>query len=294
MPSRFDPPRQSLSSPPRWLIVLLSVCVALILLFFLTRPGPDAGQAVELTPSSPTPAVTAEPIPEPFPTPTLESDYTQPLSPENSAEPDWTQPVSLGEAADAQTWFDDAVFIGDSRTDGFHLYSGVTGADFLDYNGISVYDVMNGKKVIRSGSEKISILEALAQKPYGKVYISLGVNELGYNDASGFAQVYGQLIDAVRDCQSDAILYVQSIIPVNTAKCNANGQPYYITNEAIASYNEALAALCAEKKVFFVNVSEALVDETGEVSREDSSDGVHFQKSGYVKWRDYLLTHTGI
>ncbi|MFR1052448.1 MAG: GDSL-type esterase/lipase family protein [Lachnospirales bacterium] len=274
------------SRPPRWLLVVLAACVALLLLFVLTRGGGDAGQAAE---SGPEPTVSALPAPTPTPEPTP----TPTPTPTPAPEPDYTQPVPLGEKVEMD-WFADAVFIGDSRTDGFQLYSGISGGDFLDYTGITAFDVIEGKKVIREGKEKISVLEALGRKTYGKVYISLGVNELGYFNAERFASTYGQIIDAVRELQPDAALYIQSIIPVNTAKCKANGIPYYVTNEGITSYNAALAQLAAEKKVSFLNVSEALVDETGEVPREDSADGVHFQKSGYIKWLDYLTTHTGV
>lgn len=280
-PSQPRPRRDhSPAAPPVWLLAVLAVCVGLLILLILTRSGAEAGQAVESVP----PAATATPEPTPSPTP----EPTPTLEPE----PDYTQPVPLGEKVEME-WFSDAVFIGDSRTDGFKLYSGISGADFLDYTGITVFDVMEGKKVIRVDGGKVSVLDALARKQYGKVYISLGVNELGYYDPQGFADTYGQFIDAVRACQPEATVYVQSIIPVNTGKCKANDIPYYVTNEGIASYNEALAAMAAEKKVPLINVSEALVDETGEVPREDSADGVHFQKTGYVKWLDYLMTHTG-
>jgi len=202
--------------------------------------------------------------------------------------------VPEGEPVDQEAWFADAVFLGDSRTDGFHLYSGVTSkADFLDHTGITVFEVLDGKEVIRRGEKKVSMLDALAEKSYGKVYISLGANELGYNSAQEFADAYGQLVDRVVELQPEAIVYVQAIIPVNTAKCKANDQPYYVTNENIAAYNVTLAAMAEEKKVRFLNVSEALIDDTGEVPRDLSADGVHFKKEGYVKWLAYLTTHTG-
>lgn len=276
------------SGPPFWLLAVLAGCVALLLLFVMTRGGGDAGQAAEFTPE-PTASVAPEPTQTPATTPTPTPEPT----PTPAAEAEDTQPVSQGEKVEME-WFSDAVFIGDSRTDGFKLYSGISGADFLDYTGITAFDVTEGKKVIREGDGKISVLEALGRKQYGKVYISLGVNELGYFNAERFASTYGQIIDSVREIQPNAAVYIQSIIPVNTAKCKANGIPYYVTNEGITSYNSALTQLAAEKKVYFLNVSEALVDETGEVPREDSADGVHFQKSGYVKWLDYLTTHTGV
>lgn len=265
--------------PPQWLMCILMLCLSALLAAWLAHPaGPLTIRAM---PEVPTP--TAVPTPAPAPSPT----------PESAPAPDYSLPVPAGEAVAAE-WFDDAVFIGDSRTDGLHLFSGVSAkAVFLESTGLTVYEVMEGKEVIRLGREKVSVLDALAQNTCGKVYISLGVNELGYYDPDDFARVYGTLIDAVRECQPNARLYIQSIIPVNTAKCKANDVPYYVTNEGIASYNEALAALCAEKEVWRVDVDRAFADDTGEVPADLSADGVHFKKEGYALWLDYLATHTG-
>lgn len=275
------------SAPPRWLMVSLMGCLCLLLVFFLTRSdmaGPPAEAAAPLPTLEPTAP------PEPTPSPTSTPSPTPDLTPE----PDWSQPVPLGEAVDQEEWFADAVFIGDSRTDGLKLYSGITSkASFLDYTGLTVYDVVEGKKVIRSGAEKLSILDALSQGSYGKVYISLGVNELGYYDPEGFAETYGQVIDAIRASQPDALLYIQSILPVNPAKCKANDVPYYVTNEGVANYNEVLPALCEEKKVWLLDIPDSLRDEAGESPAEFSADGVHFKKAGYGLWLDYLTTHTG-
>lgn len=272
--------------PPRWLYVALTLCLAAIFAALMGRPDAVPVRAAEAA----VPVQTAEPAPTSTPTPTP----TPAPTPEPAPEPDWSQPVPEGEAADQEEWFSDAVFIGDSRTDGFHLFSGVTpDADFLVHTGVTVYDVMEDKPVIRRGDKKVSILDALAEKQYGKVYISLGVNELGYRAPENFAETYGELIDAIRERQKDALIYVQSIIPVNTDKCKANNQLYYVTNENIAAYNETLSAMAEEKKVRLVNVSEVLVDEDGEAIRDISADGVHFKKDGYILWLSYLTTHTG-
>lgn len=300
--------------PPRLLMVTLMLCLTALLLGYVTYPGlyQDPAQAAELTPSAtlevtptPTPTPTATPTPTPTVSATetpeespLPSDTGSPIPevtpPAISVNHDYSQAVPQGEEADAETWFKDAVFIGDSRTDGFKLFSGVTPqADFLDHTGITVYDVAQGKKVIRREGKKLSVLDALAEKSYGKIYVSLGINELGYGDADLFAETYGQVIDDIRACQPDALLYIQAIIPVNTAKCKANDQRKYVTNERIAAYNEALFALCGEKKVPLIGIPDPLLDDTGEVSADLSADGVHFKREGYALWLDYLTTHTG-
>lgn len=274
-------------TPPRWLFVALTLCLAAI---FAALMGRSDTAAIPVRAVESVPAATAAPTPTPEPTPTPTPEPT----PTPTPEPDWSQPVPESEAADQAEWFADAVFIGDSRTEGFRLFSGVTPeADFLVHTGMSVYDVVENKGVIRRGDQKISVLDALAEKQYGKVYIALGVNELGYRAPENFADTYGELIDAIREQEADATVYVQSIIPVNTEKCKANDQLYYVTNENIAAYNETLAAMAEEKQVRLVNVSEALTDEDGEAIHDLSADGVHFKKEGYIRWLDYLTTHTG-
>lgn len=266
--------------PPTWLMALLGLCLALVALWSLPQGRP--AQAAK-DPPGPTPPVTAAPSPTPTPIPT----------PEPTAEPDYSRPAPEGEAVDGDQWFADAVFIGDSRTDGFKLFSGVTReATFLDYTGLTVFEVMENKAVIRDGEEKISVLQALEKAQYGKVYISLGVNELGYWDPNRFADTYADFIDAVRERQSTATLYIQAIIPVNTELCKTYKQPYYVTNERIAAFNETLFAMAAEKEVCLLRVDEPFLDASGETAKDLSADGVHFTKEGYRLWLDYLLTHT--
>lgn len=250
------------------------------------------GQTSQIIPTTQTGEPSAAPE-DPSPSP----DSSEPLStvtpPAIGSNLDYSQAVPKGESADPETWFKDAVFIGDSRTDGFHMFSGVKGGTYLVHTGLTIFDVVNQKAVLGSGDNKYSVLSALKSKQYAKIYIALGVNELGWFDAQRYAEAFGKLIDSLRESQPDAAVYVQAIIPVNSAVCKSHSQPYYVTNDNISSYNDALAEVCTEKKTLFLNVSEALVDETGEPPADLTSDGVHFKKAGYQAWLDYLLCHTG-
>jgi hypothetical protein len=223
-----------------------------------------------------TPDATPVPTPTPTPTPTP-YDYAAPV-PESA-------PAEDG-------WFADAVFIGDSRTDGLRLYSGIRDVDFLCYKGLTVFELMNDKAVIDSGAGKISVFQALGEKQYGKVYLMLGVNELGYYNDQGFADAYGAVVDRVRQLQPGAQIYLQSIVPVNQETCQATGQPSYITNEQIAVYNGLIETVAQERQVYYVDVAEALVDETGTLPADASADGIHFHREGYQAWYAYLKTHT--
>jgi hypothetical protein len=228
--------------------------------------------------TDPAPAQTPDAVPDSTPTPTPASyDYTAPV-PESS-------PVEDG-------WFSDAVFIGDSRTDGLRLYSGIRDVDFLCYKGLTVFELMEDKAVIDGDGGKLSVFQALERKQYAKVYLMLGVNELGYNNDQGFADAYGAAVDRVRQLQPDAQIYLQSIVPVNQETCQATGQPSYITNEQIAVYNQIIETVAADRQVYYVDVSEALVDESGTLPADASADGIHFHREGYQTWYAYLKTHT--
>lgn len=287
--------------PPRWLMVVLALCLAGIVLGLATRPlwpGDKPGSVAEAAMGeekepAPTPEPTFTPEPTPAPTPTPEPTLPPAPTPEPTAVPEPSVPPVQKAPTDGGSRFSDAVFIGDSRIEGFRLYSGVTtDATFLDHTGLTVYEVNEGKKVIRRGDKKVSVLDALSEGTYGKVYIALGINELGYFDPEGFAETYSQVVDAIRECQPSARIYIQSLLPVNTEKCSANDIPYYITNEGIANYNAALETRFADQDVSLLGVPDGLTDENGEVLREYSADGVHFQKDGYVLWLDYLSAHT--
>ena len=65
-----------------------------------------------------------------------------------------------------------------------------------------------------------------------------------------------------------------------------------MTNEQIAVYNQIITDIAAEKQAVLVDVNAALVGEDGILPREGTTDGVHFTKGYYVKWYDWLKTHT--
>lgn len=307
-----------------WLLIIDIVCAAVIMAFLFVRlartptaqtlepPPPAPVEAAppllpENAPLSETAPLETVPVPETAPPETALPEPTPTVTaPPPSAAPTVFEPVEgsvvpaeidtlavpQGEARDSG-WFSDAVMVGDSRVDGFRIYSGITECDYIVRTGMSVYDVADEKPVVRVGEEKQTVYHILGQKQYAKVYLSLGVNELGYYDPKTYAQKYGKIIDQVRVIQPDAQVYVMTIIPVNAKVCEENKQKEWITNEWVAKYNAALVGMAVEKRALLVNPVEALEDDAGELREDLAADGVHFKKAGYELWRDYLLCHTG-
>lgn len=203
---------------------------------------------------------------------------------------DFAQPAPEREAVD-NSYFEDAAFVGDSRTDGFLIYSGIGRGKNLTSNGLSIFKLRE-KKALTIGGTKYTLLEALALEQYGKVYLSLGVNELGYYDDEGFYRSYCQAIDDIRALQPNAVIYIQGLIPLNEKVILQTGGRTYLTNEHLRVYNDLMRKAAEEKQVVFLDLYSEFVNENGELPAQASKDGVHLRSDWCKQWLTYLQTHT--
>ena len=215
-----------------------------------------------------------EPIPE------AESRETEnPGKPETMLVPE-SDPVEEG-------YFADAVFLGDSRTEGFHLYSGLEEGQYLYAVGATVESVFT-KATQETEGGKVPILDALAELECGKVYIMLGANELGWPRSEAFHDQYGKVIDRIREDHPDAEVVIQSILPVSAVQ---ESKGSYVNNSRIQTYNAILEELALEKECPYLNVSEAVTGEDGCLRPELTTDGIHLNTAGCKEWLNYLKTH---
>ena len=203
---------------------------------------------------------------------------------------DFSSPVPESDPVD-NSYFQDAAFIGDSRTDGFLIYSGIGCGENLTSNGLSIFK-LEEKKAITIDGQSYTILEALERKQYGKVYLSLGINELGYFNDQGFYEAYCRAIDAIRACQPNAVIYIQGLSPLNESVIAETGGASYLTNEHLLVYNDLMKQVAEEKQVAFLDLNPAFAGPDGQLPAEASRDGVHLSKAYCEQWLDYLKTHT--
>ncbi|MEY8230004.1 GDSL-type esterase/lipase family protein [Oscillospiraceae bacterium 50-16] len=238
------------------------------------RPAPEPPSPGQSLPEEKSPA----PLPEQDPSSPAETyDFTRP-APERA-------PVD-------NSYFQNAAFVGDSRTDGFLIYSGIGTGKNLTSNGLSIFK-LEEKKALTIDGEKYTLLEALALEQYSQVYLSLGVNELGYYNDAGFYQSYCAAIDHIRRLQPQAVIYIQGLIPLNEGQIvAANGNKYNLTNDHLRVYNDLMRQAAEEKQAVFLDLYTEFVDENGELPAEGSHDGVHLSAEYCRRWLEYLKTHT--
>ncbi len=188
----------------------------------------------------------------------------------------------------ARPFFSDTVFIGNSRTQGFQIYSELRTPAYLAGRSISVGNIYSEEVISAGDGNYITIMDALKRRPYAKVYIMLGINEIGI-PYENYYNSYGQVVDSVRMRQPNAEIYVQAIMPVTKAK---NDDESVFANYRIRAFNEKLQLICEEKGCHFINTYEAVADPEGNLPADAASDGVHFGKYYVGLWLDYLKTHT--
>ncbi|QAT48356.1 hypothetical protein EQM14_00375 [Caproiciproducens sp. NJN-50] len=184
-------------------------------------------------------------------------------------------------------WFSDALFIGDSRTEGLRNYDGLPGATYYAVKGLMVNTVYTKDEIEEKG-KKETVMQAQAKHPFGKIYIMLGVNELGWSSMQTFVSDYKKMVADLKKDHPKARIYLQAIFPVSARK-SAESSIY--NNNKIVSYNQAIQKIAKQENVVFLDAAQA-ISAGGVLPEEASMDGVHLNSEYCAKWCDYLKTHT--
>lgn len=200
-------------------------------------------------------------------------------------EPVTTAPDPVMHTADS-SYFDDALFIGDSRTVGLCEYGNLGGAEVIADNGMSVHKIFNMKFTTRA-KRKESLEQVLSGRRFNKVYIMLGINELGYDFDYTFAK-YVELINYIRQTQPNAIIFLEANLHVTDDRA---GLPPYCNNESINRFNDAIKQLADGNRMFYLDVNELFDDENGNLSKKYTTDNAHVLGKYYADWVDWLLKH---
>lgn len=228
------------------------------------------------------PESTAAPDDTAVPDSTASPEITNP--PETTKAPETTEiqtPVT-----DPSEYFSDALFIGDSRTVGFYTYARVEGATYFGRTSMNVYNAFQGGSETGNGS--MSLAELLTSRRFGKIYILLGINEIG-GSLDNIASTYFRLIETIKAYQPEAKIIIQSNMHVTKAKSDSS--PNVFSNSRINTLNQKLAALADNSTVFYMPLEHLFDDDKGSMRAEYSYDGVHLYGKYYYLWHDFIVTN---
>lgn len=203
-------------------------------------------------------------------------------SPEDSQSPENTPPTeqNVSFVESDISYFDDALFIGDSRTVGIEEYGKMNKSDYFCSVGLS------SEKINDEVIDGMTFDQTIEAKQYGKVYIMLGINEVG-NDFEYTLTSYRAVVEKVKVHQPNALIYIQGNLHVS-----ASAETNIISNENINHLNSMIASLADNKRIFYININELYDDDYGYFNESYTSDGIHPLAMYYTQWCDWLCTKT--
>jgi len=216
------------------------------------------------------------------------------------------------------SYFNDALIVGDSVSLGLQLYVTSQRKKNPDFMGelkffvggsFSVYHALESVKnsvpavLDEEGNELIpekkgslhpsyqgikmlteDVIELVGAK---KVYICLGLNDIGIYGLEKFLNYYNDFIYRIRVKNPDVQIIIVSVTPVTR-----NGERGHIYNYRFDLYNDALIEFAHERGCYFLDIAMILKDEEGYLPDKYSSDDyVHLTFNAYEKWINYMRTH---
>lgn len=183
-----------------------------------------------------------------------------------------------------KSYFDDALFIGDSRVEGLALYSGLDNATFAYMEGLTTFGLMS-EKIAANGTHTLKYL--LSKHSYKKIYIMLGINEAGY-DTETYASTYMESVAQIQALQPDAVVFMMGCMHVSSDYSDSHD---IVNNDNIDDKNGAIAAYADGIKLFYLDMNTAVDDGKGGLVKSYTWDDIHLQAQYYSLWEQYLYEH---
>lgn len=188
-----------------------------------------------------------------------------------------------------ESWFDDVLFIGDSRTVGLRDYARIGNAEYFCTVGMTVFSAKDTWAMDKNfGYTTLETL--LGQRTYGKIYIGLGLNDCGYNHET-IVSSYQSLLEMVREKQPDAVVILQGIMAVTEDKSDS---VWYFGMDNLNAINDQIKTMSDGDMVRYIDVNEWIADEEGFLPVELSAgDGCHLTVDAYNEWARWIQDTAG-
>ena len=185
-----------------------------------------------------------------------------------------------------EEYYKDAVFIGDSRTQGLQINAGLTSPDFFAGRGLNVKNARTEKVVKNAAGKAVTVIDALKDKQYKKVYICFGINELGWPYTNIFADEYQKTIDAIKKIQPNAEVVVQGILPV-TEKKSKSDKIFNMKN--VKKFNKVIKKMAEDNGETYVDNSPAVANDKGYLPGDVTPDGIHMNREYCKRILAYIV-----
>lgn len=278
-------------------------------------PITNSPEATDVVTEGPTQAPTAEPTeeatavptekPSPVPATSVPSTPGNTVSIGSSSKPArFTMPTDLYGLSESacESWFSDAVFIGDSITIGWKNYNNKMLENDPNFFGHTrflcegSYGVGHAFDPISENSmhpvfagEQHYIWDSVALMGANKVFLLFGLNDISIYGVDGTSDRFDELTDNIQAARPGVQIFI-----ISTMYMYKGSEREKLNNKNIYRLNQRLASMCNRKGYEFVNIASHLIDENGFVPDKYSSDHyVHQTYAAYAVWAEILRSLAG-
>ncbi len=185
-----------------------------------------------------------------------------------------------------EDYFDNALFIGDSRMVGFSIYRKYPNATYFCYQSASAFNILDTEMDVE-GYGNVKLTDLLTLHKFDKIYITLGINSTA-TGIPNHSSHYKSLLDVVTITQPQAIVYLMANMHV-TDEINTNN--VQVNNYNINLVNDFIKKFADNRQMFYLDPNEMYDDENGNLIKELTSDNAHVYIRHYDRYLYFLLTH---
>lgn len=191
------------------------------------------------------------------------------------------------------SFFDDAVFVGDSVSLKLSYYAGDTGllgnAKFLVRGSYGVANAVYDELLMPWQGQEMKIEDAVQATGAKKMFVMLGMNDIALYGIDTTIENWGKLLERVRSKCPDIEIYIQSMTPIWIG-----GEIGDLNNTNIDAYNVALKSFAQSNGCKFIDVAPYMKDSLGGLATPYCSDEyVHVTDAGVDTWIKVLKAYTG-
>lgn len=187
------------------------------------------------------------------------------------------------------SWFDDAVFLGDSVSLILETQAERTGglgeALFLCEGSFGINNAVSGDVLLWYQGRTYLPQDVLPLTGANKLFIMVGTNDIDlYGGVDRAMEMWDVFVDNVRETCPDLLIFIESMLPVwHTIAFEG------LNNPNIRVYNERLRDFCEDRDCVYVDLADYFRDEYGGMAAAYSSDSyVHITYAAADLWIEQL------
>ena len=189
----------------------------------------------------------------------------------------------------SNVYIEETLFIGDSNTEGLYAYGYLPLQNVLGKRSMGIQQVLTDRYVWFKGYESpLTVIEAARLLCPRRIIINFGTNNAAGTSSEEFIACYKSVISQLAaNCPYSDII-VAAVLPIGYHREN-----YSIKQYSVDSFNIALAAMCGEYGIKFLDYSEIFrnPDNGYMLTGCVADDGIHLTQKGYKMLLEYVDSH---